>query len=148
MHPVLARSFGGLPPRYYVRQLLFGLFFPVFLLLASTHGKGLLALPVHLQVILALDTLLYPYSRFVYESVVGYIVGDNAFIFPVILFGAMVTAVVTTGTIALERADETPLTYVDMPFSIVPPTAAKRPLIGHLLPRTRQRHAQDLIVEI
>ncbi|CAE6794759.1 hypothetical protein R75465_04665 [Paraburkholderia aspalathi] len=88
MHPVLVKSFGGLPPRYYVRQFLFGLFFPAFLLFASTHGKGLLALPVHLQVILALDTLLYPYSRFVYESVVGYIVGDNAFIFPVILFGA------------------------------------------------------------
>ena len=64
MHPVLARSFGGLPPRYYVRQFLFGLFFPVPLLLASTHGKGLLALPAHLQVILTLDTPLYPYSRF------------------------------------------------------------------------------------
>lgn len=88
MHPVLMRSFSGLPPRYCVRQFLFGLFFPGFLLLASTHGKGLLALPVHLQVIIALDTLLYPYSRFVYESVVGYIVGDNAFIVPVIIFGA------------------------------------------------------------
>lgn len=74
MHPVLARSFGGLPPGYYVRQLLFGRVFPVFLLLASTHGKGLLGLPVHLQVTLALDTLLYPYSRFVYESAIGYIV--------------------------------------------------------------------------
>lgn len=88
MHPVLARSFGGLPPGYYIRQFLFGLFFPVFLLLASTHGKAVLALPSHLQMILALDTLLYPYSRFVYESVVGYIIGDNAFIFPIILFGA------------------------------------------------------------
>jgi hypothetical protein len=88
MHPVLAKSFGGLPPRYYVRQFLFGLFFPVILFLTSTHGKALLALPVHLQVILAINTLLYPYSRFVYESVVGYIVGDNAFAFPVIIFGA------------------------------------------------------------
>ncbi|MBR8393949.1 hypothetical protein KDX11_31925 [Burkholderia cenocepacia] len=89
MHPVLAKSFGGLPPGYYVRQFLFGLCFPVLLFLASTHGKALLALPVHLQVILVINTLLYPYSRFVYESVVGYIVGDNAFIFPVILFGAV-----------------------------------------------------------
>jgi hypothetical protein len=89
MHPVLARSFGGLPPGYYVRQFLFGLFFPVFLLLASTHGKGLLALSVHLQVTLALDTLLYPYSRFAYESVIGYIAGDTALVFPAILFGAV-----------------------------------------------------------
>ncbi|MGN8138237.1 hypothetical protein ACTJLC_26400 [Paraburkholderia sp. 22099] len=89
MHPVLVRSFGGLPPRHYVRQLLFSLFFPGFLLLASTHGKGLLALPVHLQVILALDTLLYPYSRYVYESVTGYIVGDTVLIFPAIFYGAI-----------------------------------------------------------
>ncbi|RKE26123.1 hypothetical protein B0G76_7726 [Paraburkholderia sp. BL23I1N1] len=88
MHAVLARSFGGLSPRYYVRQFLFGLFFPVFLLLVSTHGKGLLALPVHLQVVIAVDTLLYPYSRFVYESVAGYIVGDTVLVFPALLYGA------------------------------------------------------------
>lgn len=89
MHPVLARSFGGLPPGYYVRQLLFGLFFPVFLFLSSTHGKAVLALPLHLQVILALDTLLYPYSRFVYESVTGYIVGNTVLVFPAILYGSV-----------------------------------------------------------
>ncbi|WP_343675915.1 hypothetical protein [Paraburkholderia heleia] len=88
MHPVLAKSFGGLPPGYYVRQFLFGLCFPVILFITSTHGKALLSLPVHLQVILTINAFLYPYSRFVYESVVGYIVGDNAFAFPVILFGA------------------------------------------------------------
>ncbi|CAG4920881.1 hypothetical protein [Paraburkholderia gardini] len=87
MHPVLVRSFGSLPPRYYVRQFLFSLFFPGFLLLASTHGKGLLSLPLHLQVIIALNTLLYPYSRFVYESVIGYIVGDTVLVFPAILYG-------------------------------------------------------------
>ncbi|SAK42522.1 membrane protein [Caballeronia glebae] len=31
------------------------------------------------------NTLLYPYARFVYEGVVRYIVGDNIFVFPVLL---------------------------------------------------------------
>jgi hypothetical protein len=87
MHSVLARSFGGLAPRYYIRQLLFGLFFPVFLLLM--HGKGVFALPVQVEVFIAVNTLLYPYSRFVYESVAGYIVGDNVFVFPATMFGTV-----------------------------------------------------------
>lgn len=89
MHPVLARSVGGLPPGYYVRQFLFGLLFPVVLFLFSTHGKAVLALPLHLQVILALDTLLYPYSRFVYGSVVSYIVGDTVLVLPAFVYGAV-----------------------------------------------------------
>lgn len=89
MHPVLARSFGGLPPGYYIRQFLFGLLFPAVLFLSSTRGKAVLALPVHLQAILALDTLLYPYARFVYESVAGYIVGDTVVVIPAFLYGAV-----------------------------------------------------------
>lgn len=84
MYPVLERSFGGLSPRYYVRQFLFGLV--LFLFVALRHGKMMLAMPVHLQVIFALNALLYPYSRFVYESVVDFIVGDTVFALPVILY--------------------------------------------------------------
>ncbi|WP_343675190.1 hypothetical protein [Paraburkholderia heleia] len=83
MHPVLERSFGGLSPRYYVRQFLFGL--ALFLFLAVRHGKMLLALPVHLQMILVLNAPLYPYSRFVYESVASFIVGDSVLVLPTLL---------------------------------------------------------------
>ena len=38
--------------------------------------------PLHLQVVLARHTLLYSYSRFVYESVTGCIIGDIVIIFP------------------------------------------------------------------
>lgn len=87
MHPVLVRSFGGLSLRYYVRQLLLGLFFPVFF--ALKHGAMLLALPVHLQVVLVFNTLLYSYSRFVYESVTGYVIGDTVITFPFLVFAIL-----------------------------------------------------------
>lgn len=75
MHPVLAKTFGGLSASYYTRQFLFGLIFPVITYFAS-QGK-----PVHLSMILTVivNTLLYPYSRFVYESVVNFIIGQNVF---------------------------------------------------------------------
>src|SRR5258708_3365455 len=46
----------------------------------------------------------------------------------------MVRGVVTTGTSALERAEDTLVPYVDMPFSSVPPTEVNRPLIVHPCP--------------
>lgn len=77
MHPVIARTFGGLSPQYYFRQFIFGLIFPAlmtFVLSRSTH-----AIPLVMIGLLAINTLLYPYSRFVYEGVVGFIMGQNVF---------------------------------------------------------------------
>lgn len=77
MHPVIAKTFGGLSPQYYFRQFVFGLIFSAFIFYIATHaGKniqyGILAFA-------AINTLLYPYARFVYESVIGFIMGDNVF---------------------------------------------------------------------
>lgn len=81
MHAAIKRTFGGLAPGYYVRQLIFGLlcagFFFVFAL------KGSLNLPFIL--IILISTLLYPYSRFVYESAIGFIFGRNVFFVNVVL---------------------------------------------------------------
>lgn len=79
MHPVIAKTFGGLSPHYYFRQFLFGLIFPAltyFMLSRNTHHH-----PVSLMLIgmLLINTLLYPYSRFVYEGVVRFIMGQNVF---------------------------------------------------------------------
>ncbi|MGW8342467.1 hypothetical protein Xkhy_14485 [Xanthomonas axonopodis pv. khayae] len=38
MHPVIAKTFGGLSGQYYVRQFLFGLIFPALILFALSHG--------------------------------------------------------------------------------------------------------------
>ena len=77
MHPVIAKTFGGLSLQYYVRQFLFGLVFPAFALFMLSRGPH----PIQISVIalFIVNSLLYPYSRFVYEGVVGYLIGQNAF---------------------------------------------------------------------
>lgn len=85
MHPILAKSFGGLSTQYYVRQFLFGLIFPALLLFILSHGSKPVAVPVTLLLYFAVNSFLYPYSRFVYESVVDYIVGRNIFILPALI---------------------------------------------------------------
>ena len=85
MHPILAKSFGGLSTQYYVRQFLFGLIFPALLLFILSHGSKPVAVPVTLLLYFAVNSFLYPYSRFVYECVVDYIVGRNIFILPALI---------------------------------------------------------------
>jgi hypothetical protein len=77
MHPIIAKTFGGLSTSYYIRQLLFGLVFPVFMYVIMNQGSQPLHLPMLL--VMVVNTLLYPYSRFVYENVVNFIIGQNVF---------------------------------------------------------------------
>ena len=77
MQDVLRKTFGGLSRQYYLRQLFFGaLFFALiaWTTLQSKHGTN-----VGIIVFAAISTLLYPYSRFVYESIINFIVGNNMF---------------------------------------------------------------------
>lgn len=78
MHPLIAKTFGGLSKTYYVRQFLFGLIFPAFMMFIFTNSHH----PPQsaMIVFMVLNTILYPYSRFVYESVMGFVVGNNVFI--------------------------------------------------------------------
>jgi hypothetical protein len=77
MHPVLVKTFGGLSTFYYFRQFAFGLIFPAFVYLMTRQSGH--PIPLSLLSMMVVNTLLYPYSRFVYESVVNFIVGDNVF---------------------------------------------------------------------
>ena len=36
-------------------------------------------MPIGMVISIVLSTLLYPYSRFLYESIVGFIMGENVF---------------------------------------------------------------------
>ena len=76
MHPVLAKTFGGLSTAVYVRHFLFGLLFPVLLHVAS----GSKTFPPAVWAFSLACSVLYPYARFAYERVVAYIVGRNVFI--------------------------------------------------------------------
>jgi hypothetical protein len=77
MHPAIIKSFGGLSAKYYMRQFIFGLIFPAFMIFMSMHGKT----PISSGMItfMVISSLLYPYARFVYESVVDFIMGENLF---------------------------------------------------------------------
>ncbi|MCL1860244.1 MAG: hypothetical protein FWG52_01740 [Proteobacteria bacterium] len=78
MHSIVQKTLGGLSKAYYFRQLIFGLvMFGLVLYLTMGQGEGS---PFSFIPFLTISTLLYPYSRFVYESIVDFIIGDNIFI--------------------------------------------------------------------
>lgn len=79
MHPVFAKTFGGLSRAYYFRQFIFGLLFPLMMFAMFNMSSRPIPMPGFLIVLFAINTLLYPYSRFVYEGIVGFILGNNVF---------------------------------------------------------------------
>lgn len=93
MYPVLAKTFGGLSAPYYLRHFIFGLAFPIFVFMMLSQSSR----PIHMPLVLmmVLNTMLYPYSRFVYESIVNFIVGENVF-----FVGAVLALVVKAMTMA------------------------------------------------
>lgn len=78
MNPILAKSFGGLSRQYYFRQLFFAILMGAFFISVGFRQRdGGVAVGATLIVIV--NTILYPYSRFVYESIVEFIIGNNTF---------------------------------------------------------------------
>lgn len=77
MRSLFAKTFGGLSGPVYLRHFLFGAVIATLLIAVSVSGKhqpnfGFITFVL-------INTALYPYARFVYESVVNYIVGNNQF---------------------------------------------------------------------
>ena len=83
MHPIITKTLGGLSGQYYIRQFLFGLVFPAFAYFMASRNPD--AIAVSGIIFCMVNTLLYPYSRFVYESIVGFIMGENLFFVNAIL---------------------------------------------------------------
>lgn len=79
MHPAITKTFGGLSAQYYVRQFLFGLIFPALIWLTLSNSTEPHSIPIGTYALFVVNTLLYPYSRFVYERLSGYILGTNVF---------------------------------------------------------------------
>ena len=70
----IKKIFGGLTKKYYIRQFLFGCIFLGFVIFGTMrHGIDLFFF------IGLISTFLYPYSRFVYESIIKFIIGENVF---------------------------------------------------------------------
>lgn len=83
MQDFINKTFKGLNTAYYIRHFLFGVVIAVILIFARSNGFEHFTFWFVLSAIL--NTFLYPYSRFVYESVVSYIFGDNVFFINIIL---------------------------------------------------------------
>jgi len=83
MHPILAKTLGGLPPAYYFRHLIFGIALCALALLPGfLSDKDGITIPAVVLAYALLCTVLYPYSRFVYEGIVGFIMGNTVIAMP------------------------------------------------------------------
>lgn len=82
MKEIFAKSFGGLTKQYLARQLFFGVAMAaLFIMMIGNRPNGIGAGGTFIFV---MNAVLYPYSRFVYESIVSFIIGENFFILPAI----------------------------------------------------------------
>lgn len=81
MKEIFSKTFGGLTLSYYIRNLFFGviIFIVVFSILSNSKDEAL-SLGIGNLSFLIITTLLYPYSRFVYESIANFIMGNNTFL--------------------------------------------------------------------
>jgi hypothetical protein len=82
MNEIFAKTFGGLTKQYFARQLFFGVAMATLFIMMMQNrpnGVGFGGMLIFLE-----NAALYPYSRFVYESIVNFIVGENFFLLPAI----------------------------------------------------------------
>ncbi|WP_076073242.1 hypothetical protein [Sphingomonas montana] len=82
MTAFLTKTFGGLSRQYYLRQLFFGFLIAAGIFWLQTVGRP--ATP-GLLVWLLVNTLLYPYARFVWEGCFRFVFGDNIFFMPALI---------------------------------------------------------------
>lgn len=90
-NPIFRKTFGGITSQYYLRHFAFGLAFLLFILYVvfiyePTNPETIRQVAFHEQIgkviMVVVCTVLYPYARFVWESVAGPIMGNNVFILP------------------------------------------------------------------
>lgn len=82
----LIELFKGLTIEYYLRQLFFGLLFLALFTWILMQGDKI---KYGLIVFYVINTLLYPYSRFAYERIISFILGDTVLFSNIIMFTAL-----------------------------------------------------------
>jgi hypothetical protein len=96
MHPIIKKTFGGLSASYYFRQFFFGAILTSFYYLILSHGSNGSPTPLGVYILFAINAALYPYARFVYESIADFIMGNTVFITSafLMLFLKLITMVI------------------------------------------------------
>lgn len=80
MNSIITKTFGGLTKQYYVRHFVFGLIFAAFFVFMQVTQPKEFSEAAPLFLIVALNTFLYPYARFVYDSIIRFIMGETLLI--------------------------------------------------------------------
>ena len=83
----MAKVDGGLPEGYYFKKIIVAMVIAaIWLLFKMSMGNEITGYMITFS---GMSVLLYPYSRFVYEKIVSYIVADNKLYFPAVMFIAV-----------------------------------------------------------
>ncbi|EBV3242502.1 hypothetical protein DOH76_23740 [Salmonella enterica subsp. enterica serovar Oranienburg] len=73
----LRKTLGGLKGAYYFRHFVFGAIISfIFIYISRQNPNGLEYGSI---IFFIINALLYPYARFVYEQLTGFIMGENVF---------------------------------------------------------------------
>lgn len=94
MKDFISYTFGGLKASYLARQYIFGILIAVVYFNMKAHNGHTLSLTT--MAVLVINTFLYPYARFVYESIARFILGETVFYANAILvlFAKVITMIV------------------------------------------------------
>ncbi|HDL8582043.1 TPA: hypothetical protein PXS46_004103, partial [Yersinia enterocolitica] len=79
----IRKTLGGLKASYYIRHFVFGALISTFFIYMSMQNPG--GVKVENIIFFFINALLYPYARFVYEQIIGFIMGENVFFINVIV---------------------------------------------------------------
>ena len=83
MDRLKATIFGSMKSGYYFRQLFFGVILGALFIAGKVKASP--ELPLGEIAMAVVSTILYPYARFVYESIVGFVMGNNLFVVPALI---------------------------------------------------------------
>ncbi|CDH01724.1 hypothetical protein [Xenorhabdus bovienii] len=88
---LLRKTFGGLNGSYFFRHLFFGMAISVLSIWLISKTPN--ASPIGMIIFSVINGLLYPYARFVYEQIMGFLMGENVFFINAIFM--LVTKLIT-----------------------------------------------------
>lgn len=77
MHPIILKTFGGMPIEQYFRHFFFGALVALAMFASQSHSPS--TTPAGMIVFIVINTIIYPYSRYAIQVAGGFLMGDNAF---------------------------------------------------------------------
>lgn len=92
MKSIFLKTFGGLTASYLIRQYFFAILLGVFMLGFLSMGESAKTGKIvsgSMIFFVVVNVILYPYARYVFDSIASFILGDNLFILPIPLMLAL-----------------------------------------------------------